>query len=93
MERGGLYIEKEARVGGFWGLLDRTIAIVRLWSEGEVRGLREGLVGCVETMGCRREEGERPGNGFRRPKTPDEYTDYIAVIYLTVGQSNELRMR
>ena len=31
--------------------------------------------------------------GFRRPKTPDEYTNYIAVIGLTVGLSNGLRTR
>ena len=48
---------------------------------------------CKEGVGLRRERRRQPGNSFRRPKTSDEYTDYIAVIYLTVEQSNGLRMR
>ena len=34
----------------------------------------------LERDGLRREERERPGSGFRRPKTSDEKTDYIAAI-------------
>ena len=58
-----------------------------------VRGggrLGEVLVGCVECVGLRRERGP---TAVSETETSDEYTDYIAVIYLTVGQSNELRMR
>ena len=58
-----------------------------------VRGggrLGEGLVGCVECIGLRRERGPTV---VSETETSDEYTGYIAVIYLTVGQSNEPRMR
>ena len=65
----------------------------------ESRGLtREVRLGLMVSSGlCRRSQAERreerPGDCFRRPKTSDEYTDYITVIYLTVGRSNELRIR
>ena len=63
MERGGLYIAKEARVGGFGGFSERTIAIERLRS-GE--GLGEVLVGCEERVGLRGE-----GRNAARQLFPD----------------------
>ena len=61
---------------------------------GTIFGRTHGVMWlCKEGVGLRRERRRQPGNSFRRPKTSDEYTDYIAVIYLTVGQSNGLRMR
>ena len=56
-----------------------------------------GSVGGLDGL-CRGGWAERRGEKcspatVSETETSDEYTDYIAVIYLTVGQSNELRMR
>ena len=51
-------------------------------------------MGCVrERLGLIGERGEMQPGTISETETSDDYTDYIAVIYLTVGQSNELRMR
>ena len=67
MEREGLYIAKGARVGGFGGFSERTIAIEWLRS-GE--GLGEVLVGCEERVGLRGEGRNAARQWFRRPKRP-----------------------
>ena len=67
MERGGLYIAKEARVGGFGGFSERTIAIERLRS-GE--GLEEGLVGCVDGLGYKERTDSSPARVFGDRKHP-----------------------
>ena len=48
-------------------------------------------MGCVrERLGLIGERGEMQPGTISETETSDDYTDYIAVIYLTVGQSNEL---
>ena len=76
MERGGLYIAKEARVGGFGGFSERTIAIEWLRS-GE--GLGEVLVGCEERA---RAEGREEKRG---PATVSEYRKRLTLDRLYRG--------
>ena len=86
---GCLYREM-ARVRGFgrgFGPSDLDLAVP------DARRGRLGLGGL-----CRGGWAERTGEKcslatVSETETSDEYTDYIAVIYLTVGQSNKLRMR
>ena len=50
-------------------------------------------MGCEERPWAEKREEKGSPATVSETETSDEYTDYIAVIYLTVGQSNELRMR
>ena len=73
---------------------------------GRVRGsfgqvVRRGKVGCAEMLGGRgqlrgwteKREKKQPGIGLRNTENVRRFTGYSAAICLTVGLSNELRMR
>ena len=60
---------------------------------GGFSGLERVGGGCGERLGLRGERGEMQPDTISETETSDDYIDYIAVIYLTVGQSSRLRMR